>query len=91
MDWDHKLEKIVEKLLDTITQKDEIILKLIEHITSIKPPTPEGPKMSLAPISYDETIEDAEWAFKEGIIDRDKLEDILKELNFQNAEVEVVT
>ncbi|MDE2105448.1 MAG: hypothetical protein KGL39_49935 [Patescibacteria group bacterium] len=89
------MEELVPALLQLISKQAEQIIELsrvvAEHRVAPEPEpvvlTPTRPY----PLHVPETEEDARAAYESGAITREQLQDVLKEIEFFNAEITVPT
>lgn len=90
------MEEIVKALLEQLAQANATIVELSKLIADAKPapfvePAYVAPAWGALPLHVPESEEDARARFEAGEIDRQQLEEVLKDIEFYNAEITVPT
>lgn len=84
--------EVIKSLLETNTKLSEQIVELSKALAEAKKPEPAPPmEFSKHPLWVPESEEDALHAYNAGLINKEELEDALKEIGFMNAEISVPT
>ena len=88
------MEDIVKALLEQLAQANATIVELSKIIADQKAPVPvfePVPMVQTRPLTVPESEEDAIAAFNAGEIDKNQLEEVLREIEFFNQEITVPT
>lgn len=79
----------VEQLVGTLDKAIETLRQTQEELRKVREFTPLQPQMvANAPLFMGEQEEDLQWQVKNGIINQEELEEILKQAGIENTEIE---
>lgn len=87
------MEEIVKALLDQNAKLTEHIVELSKEIARLQAPVPvyEPTIVRQFPLHVPESEEDARAAYEAGEINKEQLEEVLREVQFYNDEITVPT